>query len=608
MNTSNFRSALVFITISVLLISNSYAQQVIRGDHQHPLIQPAPKKMAYSGKKAVFNAFPVRFLLVHQHGESHKAAKYFNKLLYEKFPQEIQVTLAENNLNRNASFTINIVQTFDSAGHSDQYYRINSDPELDQVTVSSPGLLGLLYGVVTLTDLLQLVESRLELPLFEIEDWPSFSRRIFPSVLEKEDVATILNFALKHKIETVGLMYRQHPWFEVNERLAGIFEEIRKWKEEYGGPHVMQLHNIYSERQIELSSEKDVGNLISVIESGLNSGLNKLMILADDTPPFEFGQGYVLPYESDRERFKHMAEAHCYLINKIKEAFASREDLLEIHYVPAFYTYEDMHYGDMSQYDNTPWEQQAYGPLNRDLAYFGKHLPPDVFILWTGPNVRTRGLREADIEDWTLKLGGRVPFLWDNTIYSHHPFTNSALFTAYDNQMPEDLCKITGGSGMFVNGNLDAEEMKAALVTVNDYLWDPYKYNPDKSLENAMVRRYGKKLLNALFEFKDTELELRKKIGERALWFEADSLWTIIRNTRAITEKNPLYYHLNYNGLKAMRMQLKYSVPEPQDLGVFLSECKKLDDQRREILQKINSLNPGLAKDLEKILVSLPSQ
>jgi len=608
MNTFNCKLVLMLLLASILLIPHSYSQQIIKGDMQHPLIQPAPKKMTYSGKKVVFNSFPVRLYIVHQNRESIKAANYFYKLVNDRFPQEIEVLLAENNLKGNTSFKINIVLTGDTGEHPDQYYRIDADPDQNFVTVSAPCLMGLLYGVVTLTESMQLEDDQLILPLFNIEDWPSFSRRIFPSILEKEDVAPILNFALLNKIETVALIHRQYPWYEVDERLEGIFEEIKMWKEKFGGPHVMQMHNIYDERQIEISSKEDVENLLFVIESGLNSGLNKVMILADDTPPFKFGQGYVLPHESDREKFNHMAEAHCYLLKKIKGEFADRGDLLEIHYVPAFYTYEDMHYGDMSQYDNTPWEQNAYGPLKRDLAYFGEHLPADVFILWTGPNVRTRMLTEANIDDWTKNLGGKVPFLWDNTIYSHHAFTSSALFTAYDNQMPEDLYKITGGNGMFINGNLNAEEMKAALITVNDYLWDPYKYDPEESLENAMLIRYGTELVDFLFEFKKTELELRMKIGERALWFEADTLWKIIRNTRRITEKNPLYYHLNYNGLKAMRMQLKYSVPEPQEYSIFLTECKKLDDQRRELLQKIGSINPGLTEDFEKILVRLPEQ
>lgn len=592
----------------ILLVHNANAQHIGQAVEQPFLIQPQPRKIAYTGKAAVFDTFPYRLVILHQPGESTKAANYLKKLLEEKFPQKFTVTLSEDHHDGDTSFHIKMTHLVDADSFPDQYYRIDSKPDQNTVSISSGQLLGLLYGAVTLTELIHFSEERISIPLYNIEDWPAFSRRIFPSIVEKEDVAPLLDFALRHKIETVALAHRQYPWFEVNERLAGIFAEIKKWKEKYGGPHVMQMHNIYDERLIEISENKDIANLLNVIKAGLNSGLNKVMILADDTPPFEFGRGYVLPHESDREKFAHMAGAHCYLIKKIKTELANRNDLTELYYAPAFYTYEDMHYGDMSEYDNTPWEQQAYGPLKRDLAYFGQHLPPDVFIVWTGPNVRTRVLKETDIQDWTQNLEGRVPFLWDNTIYSHHPFTTSALFTAYDNELPPNLAEITGGNGMVVNGNLNTEEMKVGMITANDYLWNPQNYKPDRSLQTAMEKRYGIELVDVLLQFKDTELNLRKKIGERALWFEADSLWKVIRNTRWITGKNPLYYHLNYNRLKALRIQLKYSVPEPQDESLFFSECKKLDDERRGLLEKVQRVNPGLFEDLNAILVRLPDQ
>ena len=64
----------------------------------------------------------------------------------------------------------------------------------------------------------------------------------------------------------------------------------------------------------------------------------------------------------------HMAEAHCYRLNRIKTQLDEQFTDIELYYVPPFYTYEDMYYGDMSQYQNTPWEQQAYEPLKRDVA------------------------------------------------------------------------------------------------------------------------------------------------------------------------------------------------------------------------------------------------
>jgi hypothetical protein len=278
----------------------------------------------------------------------------------------------------------------------------------------------------------------------------------------------------------------------------------------------------------------------------------------------------------------------------------------EIYYVPAFYTYEDMHYGDMELYNNTPWENDAYKPLQQDLNYLGTNLPEDVYVIWCGPNVRSRKITLEDLKNWTAELKGRVPFLWDNTIYSHHPFTSTPLFSAYENNFPIDFSNNTAGNGMFVNGDTNAEDSKAAMITVNDYLWNPSSYNPIQSINNALERNYGKKLVEPLLEFKTVELGLRKTIGERKLWFEADTLWQVIRKIRFITDKNPFSYHLNYTRMKGLRLQLKNSVPEPKEKENFINECKALDQKRKNILEKIKLIDAKNYEKIKSIMIPLP--
>ncbi|MEJ2495646.1 MAG: beta-N-acetylglucosaminidase domain-containing protein, partial [Ignavibacteriaceae bacterium] len=230
----------------------------------------------------------------------------------------------------------------------------------------------------------------------------------------------------------------------------------------------------------------------------------------------------------------------------------------------------------------------------------------DVFIVWCGPNVRSRKITVEDLNDWTNRLKGRIPFLWDNTLYSHFPFTSTPLFSAWDNVLPIDFYKRTAGSGMFLNGNANAEDSRVAEITAIDYLWDPENYNPEKSLSTAMENYYGKSAVKLLFDFKEAELNLRKKIGERKLWFEADTLWTIIRKTRFITDKNPEYYQQNYNRLKALRLQLKYSVPEPGSKEEFIKECTQLNKKRNEIITQLSRMDKSLAERIKAIMMLLP--
>jgi hypothetical protein len=300
-----------------------------------------------------------------------------------------------------------------------------------------------------------------------------------------------------------------------------------------------------------------------------------------------------------------MAAAHCYLMKEIENWLKKNSYDCELYYVPAFYTYEDAKYGDMFIYKETPWEKDAFDPLQRDLNYIGQNMSKNIFILWTGPSVRSRVINTEDVNSWTNNLMGRVPFLWDNTIYSHYPFTTTALFSAYSNTLPPDFAMRTAGNGMFINGNMNSEGMKVASMTTNDFLWNPENYDPKKSLVMAMKKRYGSESVALLLEFRDIEMDLRKKIGERALWFQADTLWKEIIDAKTITNKNPFFYHLNYNRLKALRMQLKHSVPKPSSPQEFLNECHSLDQRRQEILIKIKGSNPNIHEYLQSILVPI---
>ena len=273
---------------------------------------------------------------------------------------------------------------------------------------------------------------------------------------------------------------------------------------------------------------------------------------------------------------------------------------------PLFYTYEDMHYGDMELYKNTPWEDDAYKPLCRDLNYIGLNMPDDVFVIWTGPVVRSRTISENDINDWTYNLKGITPFLWDNTIYSHNPFISTPLFSAWDNDLPADFSVRTAGNGMFINGDANSEDSKATVITTNDYMWNSRKYSPEKSLNKAMMRLYGEENSELILKLREVELSLRKTKGERELWFESDTLWTIIRKIRFIHTKNPFYYHYNYTRMKALRLQLKGSVPEPIDKKDFINKCITIDKDRKEILDKLQNNLPEVTFELKKLLLELP--
>lgn len=567
-------------------------------------LQPKPKYIELKSGSVNLSEKDIVGLVVEDE-KSEKAANYFRYLISSRFDKDCEIIDGRTRLNLwNVHF--NRIRMNGNLPNS-QYYSIKFKENQRNLEVSSPSQLGLLYGAVTLADLLYKEGDDLFIDKLEIEDYPTFERRMFVAITTAENVKELFDFALNNKFETVVLASRQFPWYEVTPEYSAILKEIKNWKDLYGGPKVMQSHNIYEGRDIVISDEADLNALKNVIKVSYEHGIEKLMILSDDMPPFEYDEGYILTDERDKKRFEHFEAANTYLMNHLNIWFIRNKYDIKSYYVPGFYTYEEMHYGDMELFKDTPWEEDAYGPLYRDLKYLGLNMPDNVEIIWTGPFVRSRKITKADIDDWTNNLMGRVPFLWDNTIYSHFPFSSTPMFTAYDNDFPEDFHILTSGSGMFVNGNFAAEDTKATVATVNDYLWDPSTYDPEKSIDIAMAKLYGDELAEEINKYKNTELNLRKTIGERQLFFESDSLWKIIRKIRYIHTKNPFKYHFNYTRMKALRLQLKGSVPEPKPKDDFIDECETIAERREEILERIKEFDKKVYTNLKQLSVELPN-
>lgn len=578
-----------------------FAQSIIKKNFSNILFQPEPKEIIYLNKAFQISSFDETVIIVESVDE-RKAAEYFKHLLKEKFGVVIPID------SKLSGDKVKIVLKREEIKNAvnDQHYEIGYDEKENSIIAKSGSQIGLLFASVTLSELFEKINEQFFINLASVNDYPDFSIRIISANPNTENVFALLDYALKNKIETISVASRQYPWYEVSENYKNLFEKIKEWKDKYGGPSIMQMHNIYEEKDIEISNEADLKNLKEVIKTGIKNGADKLMILADDTPPFKFGEGYILTSENDKQKFKHMAEAHSFLMSDLKRWISENSFESELYYVPPFYTYEDMHYGDMELFKNTQWEKAAYEPLLRDLNYIGSNMPDDVFIIWTGPFVRSRKISEDDLNDWTKNLNGRIPFLWDNTIYSRNSFISSPMFSAWDNDFPNNFYSWTAGNGMFINGDACGEDSKASAVTVNDYMWNSKNYSPQNSLTAAMQRIYGEENVPLLYEFKDIELNLRKTIGERKLWFESDTLWSVIREIRFITEKNPFDYHLNYTRLKALRLQLKNSVSEPVDKKLFINKCEMLFSKRNEVIDKLKMKIPEVADALRKISSELP--
>ena len=425
----------VLVLLILILTSDTRSQKVHSSRllwqiQSIPEIYPTPKNVTYQNEfiEIVTNANNKRMAIIATSSSEQKAARVFNRQMHLTGIPYFDVFESLDAIPDSIMTIIIFKQDNKIEIENPQAYKIQFSEESGRnfIYASGDDIVGGIYAATSLAQLVTVMDGKTLIRKAKISDYPDYSQRIFHGLVKPEDLSATLDWMVRYKMEGLVIDNRNYSWWQLDEELEKIFIEFQKWNNEFGGVQLMQPHNIYQTRDIEISNTQHRAKLKNVIKTGLKHGVSRVMILADDTPPFEFGEGYILTSDQDKAQFKHMAEAHCFLMSELKEYIDDLGNECEIYYVPPFYTYEEMHYGDMSLYLDTPWEQAAFGPLERDLNYIGKNLPPDIPIIWSGPWVRSRKITEADLTKWTDNLARRVPYLWDNTIYSHYPFTSSA--------------------------------------------------------------------------------------------------------------------------------------------------------------------------------------
>jgi len=150
---SSLISLLIFTSIFFSHIQG-VAQKIVLSKMSAVSVYPIPKSMHFTGKSFIFSNEDRIFLSKSNISNESKAINYFTRLIGEKFAGILPVNIIDVGERKSDRLHINLsIEENLSASPNDQYYRINYDNEKNEVKVSSPGQLGLLYGVVTLSDL-----------------------------------------------------------------------------------------------------------------------------------------------------------------------------------------------------------------------------------------------------------------------------------------------------------------------------------------------------------------------------------------------------------------------------------------------------------------------
>ncbi|NMB81804.1 MAG: hypothetical protein GYA14_08300, partial [Ignavibacteria bacterium] len=184
-----------------LFLTNLFSQLLVDSGNNSLNVQPAPIRFNSLGKSVVLNSLNNSFRIIANNNNEIKSANYLNYLLKNNYGIEFKIN-PENEVGVVNEWVIKFSISKSNSFINSQHYRIHPDINKKEIEISSPGQLGLLFGAVTFLDFVRSENGAIKINLFEVDDWPEYSRRIFSTVLKPDRVEDMLNYALLNKMET----------------------------------------------------------------------------------------------------------------------------------------------------------------------------------------------------------------------------------------------------------------------------------------------------------------------------------------------------------------------------------------------------------------------
>ncbi len=313
-----------------------------------------------------------------------------------------------------------------------------------------------------------------------LADFPSFSERgivegFYGVPWSHQDRLDMLRFEGQHGMNVYYYAPKDDPyhrklWREPYprreiKRLAKLVQAARENFVDFCFATSPGLSMVYS-------SHKDFRKLTTKLESVGKLGVSCFALFLDDVPQD-------LQNPEDRERFKTLAGAHVYLINKLDQSLKSRSGANRLIVTPTTYTNE--------------WGSRDY------VRELGAGVNPDVAIVWTGTKVISPAITVAQTKEWS-ELLNRPPLVWDNFPVNDGIAwrLNLGPLVGREPDLPAAV------RGLFSNPMNQAHSSMLPLATVADYLWNPLTYDPKRSLERALTEQYGNEAGELLAPFLKT--------------------------------------------------------------------------------------------------------
>jgi hypothetical protein len=313
-----------------------------------------------------------------------------------------------------------------------------------------------------------------------ISDFPSFPERgivegFYGVPWSHQDRVDILRFEGQHGMNVYYYAPKHDPYHR------------KLWRDPYPADEMKRLAELVKASRANFvdfcfaispglsmtySSDEDFRALTGKLESVGKLGVSCYALFLDDVPP-------ELQNPADQARFKTLAEAHVYLVNKLGRRLKSQSAENHLTVTPTVYTNE--------------WGSRDY------IKELGAGVNPGVNIAWTGTEVESPAITVAQAREWGRFLG-RKPLLWDNfPVNDEHPWR---VFLGPVRNRDANLPVAV--EGFLSNPMNQSHASMIALETVADYLWNSQAYDPARSQRHAVESQFGKNASQLLAAFLKT--------------------------------------------------------------------------------------------------------
>lgn len=378
---------------------------------------------------------------------------------------------ADNNIDTNGDFSVEIkISDTRKTTYIEEISKITDEKYIvevssDKVVITASCEKGVFRALNTLCKLI----NKNEFKTGSCEDYPLFSTRGYIEGFYGKTWANEVRVSVMHLMAKYGMnTYFYAPKDDIYHR--------EKWRDTYPENEYENLRMLFNEAKAnyldfnwcvgpglsyKYTSQEDFDLLINKFKSIYDMGVKGFGLLLDDIP-WEF------QYEEDAKAFEGIVDAHIKLVNDTYNALKNIDSEIKLTVCPTQYS------GDENGYY---------------VSKFGKGIPSDVRMFWTGQEICSRVLTVRESQE-LLRSTDHRPLFWDNfPVNDCEMFQEMHLGAIIGRD--KDLYKAC--EGIISNVMEYAECSKIPLMTIADYLWNPVDYNPDDSLKNAHNEILGDK-------------------------------------------------------------------------------------------------------------------